>query len=86
MFLEVSQQRTRTVKKSVCPEYGNMLHFPNIGKEELGRLHMKVAVLGKMLDHFVFVPVCIVECFSIMGESIADLPIRPEKAICESVF
>merc|ERR1719350_2459893 len=43
----VSQQRTRTVGKSVAPEYTSLLHFPGVTKEDLSKLHMNIAILDE---------------------------------------
>ena len=45
-FLQVNQQRTRTVAKNISPEYSSLLHFPGIEKADLTKLHMHIAILG----------------------------------------
>merc|ERR1719350_1743805 len=49
----VSQQRTRTVSKSVSPDYTSLLHFPGVYKDDLSKLHMNIAILDEDIsgDH-----------------------------------
>lgn len=49
----VTQQRTRTVSKSVSPDYTSLLHFPGVYKDDLSKLHMNIAILDEDIsgDH-----------------------------------
>ena len=54
MLPQINQQRTKTVNKNTSPEYSSLLHFPQVERADLSRLHMHIAILGrsKNIKHY----------------------------------